>query len=222
MSSWEAMAWIARRTCALMVATGSSPSPSSPTDWLCTAQQIPPPPHPKSVPSSTNCSPPPPSRADAVPHAAAAPSASSVRDVLTRARQRLRRVGGRSLVTTREGKILIALALAVGYAAINTGNNLLFFGWGLLLSTIVISGVLSEATLRNVRLSPARPGELRVGQAGPLGISLRNTARRTPSFGLEVSAQAHASRAELGEDRRGVGRGHDRGDQQGHVHGILP
>ena len=46
----------------------------------------------------------------------------------------------RQLEFTREGKILVAIALAVGAAAINTGNNLLLLGWGLVLSAIVISG----------------------------------------------------------------------------------
>ena len=63
-----------------------------------------------------------------------------------RARRRLR--------TTRAGAALIAVTFASGFAAFNTGNNLLFFGWGLLLSSIVVSGILSEAC------SPPRAGML--------------------------------------------------------------
>ncbi len=59
----------------------------------------------------------------------------------------------RQLAFTREGKVVVALAFAVGAAAINTGNNLLMLGWGLLLSAIVISGLLSEGTLRTAAAS---------------------------------------------------------------------
>lgn len=83
--------------------------------------------------------------------------------------------------------MVIGLTLAVGFAAMNTGNNLLFFGWGLLLSAILISGILSETTLRAVRLWPQPPGEARARQAARLPVVLENT-RRLPAFAVELRA----------------------------------
>lgn len=92
----------------------------------------------------------------------------------------------RSLEFTREGQVVVALAFFVGFAAINTGNNLLFLGWGLVLSGIVISGVLSEGTLRPLQLSVQPPGQARVGQVTAFGVAVTNTARRSV-FGIEFT-----------------------------------
>lgn len=114
----------------------------------------------------------------------------SARDVLwalaRRAREGWRRRAARTLTPTREGRYLIGIALAVGFAAINTGNNLLFFGWGLVLAAIVTSGVLSEANLRAVRARLDGVDELRVGAACPMTVTLTNPGQRLPSFGLGV------------------------------------
>ena len=42
------------------------------------------------------------------------------------------------------GRTYLVLTVGVGFGAINTGNNLLYLLLGLMLSTIVTSGVLSE------------------------------------------------------------------------------
>ncbi len=93
----------------------------------------------------------------------------------------------RRLRSTATGRVVIGLTLAVGFAAMNTGNNLLFFGWGLLLSAILISGILSEATLRAVRLWPLAAGEARARQPARLPVVLEN-ARRLPAFAVELRA----------------------------------
>tara|TARA_Y100001934_G_scaffold264061_1_gene340421 strand:- start:402 stop:656 length:255 start_codon:yes stop_codon:yes gene_type:complete len=56
--------------------------------------------------------------------------------------QKLTRYQNRLRVTV-EGYILLGITVLIGFAAINTGNNLLYMGWGLLLSATVVSGVLS-------------------------------------------------------------------------------
>ncbi len=93
----------------------------------------------------------------------------------------------RRLTSTGTGRVVIGLTLAVGFAAMNTGNNLLFFGWGLLLSAILISGILSEATLRAVRLWPLPAGEARARTPARLPVVLEN-ARRLPAFAVELRA----------------------------------
>src|SRR6185437_805019 len=48
---------------------------------------------------------------------------------------------------TRFGLFYVLFALAVGAAAINTGNNLLYLVLGLLLGFIIVSGFLSDSCL---------------------------------------------------------------------------
>lgn len=95
----------------------------------------------------------------------------------------------RQLRFTRAGKILVAIAFAAGLAAINTGNNLLFLGWGMVLSAIVLSGVLSEATLKIVRLRTGTPGAARVGETTSLPLLIFNPAARIPAYGIEVEIE---------------------------------
>lgn len=70
----------------------------------------------------------------------------------------------------------------------NTGNNLLFFGWGLLLSAIVVSGILSEATLRKITVKVLDHDELRADCLSPLPLRIENQSIRFPSFGVEIAA----------------------------------
>jgi uncharacterized protein (DUF58 family) len=95
----------------------------------------------------------------------------------------------RRLRFTREGRVIVVIALGVGGAAINTGHNLLFFGLGLVLSAILTSGVLSEATLRAVRVRPRRHEELRAGELSPLPVELTNPGRRLPALAVQVQLE---------------------------------
>lgn len=101
-------------------------------------------------------------------------------------RERKRRKTPRRLRFTREGQVLVVIAFAVGFAAINTGHNLLYFGWGLVLAAIVTSGVLSEVTLRSLRARPRRPDELRAHALSPLPLVVENPRRRLPALAVEL------------------------------------
>ncbi len=90
---------------------------------------------------------------------------------------------------------MLFLALAVGFAAMNTGNNLLFFGWGLVLSAIVVSGILSESTLQAGTPSLLPPDELRARREERLPVRLDNH-RRVPAFGVELSLALRPRRAQ--------------------------
>jgi uncharacterized protein (DUF58 family) len=93
---------------------------------------------------------------------------------------------------TREGRAYLLLTFGVGFAAVNTGNNLLFLSLGVLLSLILLSGILSESALRglSVRLRP--PLELRAGQATWLALEVRNANRIFPSVGVRAELEADA------------------------------
>ena len=53
---------------------------------------------------------------------------------------------------TRGGKIFFVVTLALGIAALNSGNNLLYLVLSMMLSLILSSGVLSSLNLHKVRV----------------------------------------------------------------------
>ncbi|MEE8409085.1 MAG: DUF58 domain-containing protein [Myxococcota bacterium] len=103
----------------------------------------------------------------------------------------------RQLKITRDGKVIIGLTFAIGFAAINTGNNLLFLGWGLMLSAILISGVLSEATLRPLSVSVSPPAAARVNEISMMPMQLDNAAQRLPAFAVEASGRVEDQTGEI-------------------------
>ena len=88
------------------------------------------------------------------------------RDPRTRTRAalaaRLRRLlrPPRTLRPTRAGWSFFALTFGVGFAALNTGNNLLYLVLSLMLAFLVLSGVLSESALRGIAVRRRVPREL--------------------------------------------------------------
>lgn len=92
----------------------------------------------------------------------------------------------RRLKVTREGKYFIAITLLVGFAAVNTGNNLLFLLLGMLLSLMVVSGVLSEFSLRHLTVVRRLPARAQAGRPHLVEIEVRNHKRRVPSYAIEV------------------------------------
>lgn len=92
----------------------------------------------------------------------------------------------RRLRVTREGKYFIAITFGLGLAAINTGNNLLYLGFGLLISLLAISGVLSEVSLRHITAMRRLPARSQVGRAHLVEIEVFNHKRRAPSYAIEV------------------------------------
>lgn len=87
---------------------------------------------------------------------------------------------------TREGRYLVAITLGVGFAAVNTGNNLLYLILGMLLSMIVVSGILSEQTLRRLKVERELPRIVHAGRPFLTAITLTNGKARLPSFSVQV------------------------------------
>jgi uncharacterized protein (DUF58 family) len=92
----------------------------------------------------------------------------------------------RKLKFTREGKYFLGITLGVGFAAINTGNNLLYLLLGMLLSLIVLSGVMSELSLRDLTVIRRLPTRAQVGRAHLVEIEVFNRKKRIPSYAIEV------------------------------------
>jgi uncharacterized protein (DUF58 family) len=76
---------------------------------------------------------------------------------------------------TRFGTFYILFSLAVGAAAINTGNNLLYLMLGLLLGFIIISGFLSDSCLWGLDVTFEPVGDFYAGQAAEWDMTARKS-----------------------------------------------
>ena len=92
----------------------------------------------------------------------------------------------RRLKFTREGKFFVGITLGVGFAALNTANNLLYLLLGMLLALIVVSGVMSELSLRDLTVVRRLPLRAQVGRAHLVEIEVFNHKGRVPSYAIEV------------------------------------
>ncbi len=92
----------------------------------------------------------------------------------------------RSLVVTSFGTRFIFLMLAIGIAAINTGNNLLYMLLAMMLSLVVISGILSEACLNRLRFKRFLPEAIYAGMPANIRLVIYNDKTFIPSFSLHV------------------------------------
>lgn len=90
---------------------------------------------------------------------------------------------------TSGGAIFLLILLVVGFAAWNTGNNLLFLVLSLLCSTLFVGGVAARASLRDLIVSARFPDHIFAGEAAPVIVTLRNAKRLLPSFSVLVEAR---------------------------------
>jgi len=92
----------------------------------------------------------------------------------------------RTIKPTRDGWWCLLVAVALGVAAINTGNNLLYLLVSALLALIVVSGILSEQTMRGLRLTGIGPEEIYAGEPALFGAVLTNRKQRLTSYSVTV------------------------------------
>jgi uncharacterized protein (DUF58 family) len=89
---------------------------------------------------------------------------------------------------TREGLIFVLLSLAIGAAAVNTGNNILYLIFSLMLGLIVVSGMLSRRTLSRVRANVEFPPNLFAGVRSNCYVTVSNQKKRIPSLAIRFLA----------------------------------
>jgi uncharacterized protein (DUF58 family) len=115
----------------------------------------------------------------------------------------------RTIWPTRDGWWCLFVVIGLGVAAINTGNNLLYLLVSLLLSLIVVSGVLSEQSMRGLRLDADAPGEIFAGEPALFGAVLANRKRWLTSYSITLELLTrggptrfiYVPRLEAGRDR---------------------
>src|SRR6476659_8651308 len=90
---------------------------------------------------------------------------------------------------TSGGGVFLVIIIVVGFAAWNTGNNLLFLVFSLLCSTLFVGWVHAGTSLRDLNVSARFPDHIFAGEAAPVIVTLRNTKRLFPSFSILVEAR---------------------------------
>ena len=90
---------------------------------------------------------------------------------------------------TGGGGVFLVIIIVVGFAAWNTGNNLLFLVFSLLCSTLFVGWVAARASLRELTVSARFPDHIFAGESAPVIVTLRNTKKVLPSFSILVEAR---------------------------------
>jgi uncharacterized protein (DUF58 family) len=78
------------------------------------------------------------------------------------------------------------LSFGVGFAALNTGNNLLYLVLSLMLAFLVLSGVMSESALRGIRVRRRLPRDLFAKASTAVGLEISNEQPKVPAFAVVV------------------------------------
>ncbi len=109
---------------------------------------------------------------------------------------------------TRSGWIYVVLTIAVGFAAVNTANNLIYVITSTLLGFMLISGIAGKANLEAVQVTVSLPDEIYAESPTPVVVRVRNRRRFLPAFLVTVQVGServfihHLDRA--GEDSRTI------------------
>ncbi|HSL54557.1 MAG TPA: DUF58 domain-containing protein [Pyrinomonadaceae bacterium] len=107
---------------------------------------------------------------------------------------------------TSGGGVFLVIIIVVGFAAWNTGNNLLFLVFSLLCSTLFVGWVHAGTSLRDLTVSARFPDHIFAAEAAPVIVTLRNTKRLLPSFSILVEARGPVNEADPKKRRRHVKR----------------
>lgn len=110
---------------------------------------------------------------------------------------------------------------AVGFAAMNTGNNLLYLLLGSMLGFITVSSWLSEQAIRALRVERRGPRSVTVGHDLRLTYEVENLKPRLPSLAVEISESGLPESAFLAHVAAG-GRAHARSVNSFVRRGIYP
>jgi uncharacterized protein (DUF58 family) len=102
---------------------------------------------------------------------------------------------------TSGGGVFLVIIVVVGFAAWNTGNNLLFLVFSLLMSTLFVGWIAARSSLRDLNVSARFPDHIFAVEPAPVIVTLRNTKRVLPSFSILVEARG-PSDAELPKRRK--------------------
>src|SRR5262249_57307574 len=88
----------------------------------------------------------------------------------------------------RDGWWCVFAAMGLGIAAVNTGNNLAYLLCSMLLALIIVSGMLSDLTVRGLHVTVTLPDAIHATQPALVTIALANRKRRLASYSVGLEA----------------------------------
>ncbi|MEN3329532.1 MAG: hypothetical protein V7638_4339 [Acidobacteriota bacterium] len=107
---------------------------------------------------------------------------------------------------TSGGGVFLVIIIVVGFAAWNTGNNLLFLVFSLLCSTLFVGWIHAGTSLRDLTVSARFPDHIFAAEPAPVIVTLRNTKRLLPSFSILVEARGPVNEVDVKRRRRHLKR----------------
>jgi uncharacterized protein (DUF58 family) len=91
---------------------------------------------------------------------------------------------------TAGGVVFASIFVVVGFAAWNTGNNLLFLIFSVLTSTLFVAWSAARVSLRDLVVTARFPDHIFAGDPAPVIVTVNNTKRLLPSFSVVVEARS--------------------------------
>ncbi|HEY0037745.1 MAG TPA: hypothetical protein VGB66_13700, partial [Longimicrobium sp.] len=143
------------------------------------------------------------------------PVPKSLAHVRTRVRRWLK--PPRRLHFSRGGWFFTGGSVMLGFAAVGTGNNLLFLLLGGMLGFITLSGFLSEQMVRNLEVR-RRVARATAGSPARIVYDIRNGNRRLSAYSIEAGEDRHEARgwvAAIAPGAHGVARAEHTWERRG-------
>ena len=98
----------------------------------------------------------------------------------------------RRFTFTRIGGIFTLVTVLVSIGSFNTGNNLLYLLFGMLLSLMIASGVLSEEVMKGLVVERVFAQQIFAGTPTLVTLKVHNRKRRIPSFSISITDRTPA------------------------------
>src|SRR5262249_40264363 len=112
---------------------------------------------------------------------------------------------------TLEGLLFIVFMVVIGFAAWNTGNNLLYLVLSALLAFLIAANVIGRISLADVSVQLRFPDHIYAGESANISVAVLNHKRLLPSYSVLVEAISEAA-----EKARQEGRGRGRQSESSH------
>lgn len=90
---------------------------------------------------------------------------------------------------TTGGLIFVCIIIIVGFAAWNTGNNLLFLVLSVMIAALFVSLLAAQASLRDLVVAARFPDHIFAGEPAPVVVTIQNKKKFLPSFSIMVEAR---------------------------------
>jgi len=104
---------------------------------------------------------------------------------------------------TNEGLAYLGLSLFVGFGALNTGNNLLYLSSGIMLISVIASGIVSSINISNIEVNIVPNKDIFALTPTPLKFTVTNKKGVFPSYSINIDMGGNKSYLPfLGSDQK--------------------